>query len=320
MQELVAERREGRRAKRLSRLPRGGTNLCELRFAPMRGFPNTPTAPGTGRFRIQLTYWWRHGRFARLRKPLLFTEWVQHRKLHERDPRLPRLADKVLAKDYAAQHLGENWVTPTLWRGTSLPIEPAWRYPYVVKSRHGCGHTVVVRNRSDHSFAVQQSKRWMQQRYGAWLDEWLYGQIERGLLVEPFIGSGPSLPVDYKVFVFGGRARFVQVHLGRGSGEHRWIVFDPEWRRDSPITSDPDPLPPMTLKAMLEAAERLSDDFCFVRADFYEVDQQPRFGELTFYPGSGLERIQPPRLDLLMGLLWAAALPPWIEPALRLAA
>jgi hypothetical protein len=280
---------------------------------------NPPTAVGSSSWRIQLTYWWRHRRRARLEAPLLFTEWVQHRKLHDRDPRLPALADKVRVKGFVAERLGTEWVTPTLWRGQSLPSEPAWDFPYVVKSRHGCGHTVVVHDSTGHVEAARQSRKWMQCSYGAWLDEWLYGEIERGLLVEPFIGEGIALPVDYKVFVFGGRARFVQVHLGRGE-EHRWIVFDPQWRRVSPASDDADPPVPHSLSTMLKAAERLAEGFCFVRADFYEVKGKSRFGELTFYPGSGLERVEPPRLDLLMGLLWSAALPGWVEPASRLAA
>ncbi|NJC05387.1 hypothetical protein GGQ97_001180 [Sphingomonas kaistensis] len=285
----------------------------------MLTFLDPPTAAGSSKLRVQLTYWWRHRRLAQLQKPLLFTEWVQHRKLHDRDPRMPILADKVRAKTFVAGSLGEGWVTPTLWEGATLPTEPAWDFPYVVKSRHGCGQFRVVRNREDHAEAIEQSRRWMRQSYGAWLDEWLYGEIERGLLVEPYIGDAAALPVDYKIFVFGGRARFVQVHLGRGE-DHRWIVLDPDWNRVSPPTEDPDPERPATLDRMLEAAERLAAGFCFVRADFYEIGGQPRFGELTFYPGSGLERVEPPRLDLLMGLLWSAALPRWLEPIALLSA
>jgi len=41
--------------------------------------------------------------------------------------------------------------------------------------------------------------------------------------------------------------------------------------------------------------------------DFYEVDGRPLFGEMTFYPGSGLEPFDPPELDLAMGEYWRAA-------------
>jgi len=279
---------------------------------------NPPTKAGSSSLRIQLTYWWRHRRLAQLGDPMLFTEWVQHRKLHDRDPRLPRLADKVAVKDVVAERLGQEWVTPTVWSGDVLPSEPVWPFPYVVKSRHGCGHVCIVRSAQDHAEAIRQSKRWMQRSYGGWLDEWLYGEIERGLLVEPFVGDGAALPIDYKIFVFGGQARFIQVHLGRGE-QHRWIVFDRDWRRVSPATADPDPARPRSLSDMLRAAEALAAGFCFVRADFYEIDGRPRFGELTFYPGSGLERVEPPRLDLLMGLLWSSALPGWLGTAATLA-
>ncbi len=286
----------------------------------MPAFPDPPSPAGSSLLRVQTTYWWRHGRLARMNPPRMFTEWVQHRKLHDRDPRLPKLADKVLAKDFVASQLGGEWVTPTLWRGLQLPNEPAWDYPFVVKSRHGCGHTAIVRDRADYTRALRQSRRWMERTYGAWLDEWLYGLIGRGLLVEPLIGNGTELPVDYKIFVFGGQARFVQVHLGRGQSAHRWMVFDRQWRRVSPSSSDADPAPPKSLLAMLRASEQLGGGFCFVRADFYEVEGKARFGELTFYPGSGLERLEPPRLDLLMGLLWSAAVPSWLNPVARLAA
>lgn len=264
-----------------------------------------PTPAGSSALRIQLTYWWRHRRFARLNGPLLFTEWVQHRKLHDRDPRLPQLADKVHAKDFVASQLGQEWVTPTLWRGERLPDKPAWDYPFVVKSRHGCGDVVIVREAHDYSDAVRQSRRWMRRSYGGWLDEWLYGEIDRGLLVEPFVGEGPMLPLDYKVFVFGGSAQFVQVHLGRGEN-HRWIVFDKAWQRVSPKSRDRDPPAPRSLGQMLDAAERLAIGFCFVRADFYEVCGRARFGEMTFYPGSGLERIEP-LLNHRMGMMWSSA-------------
>ncbi|WP_240309502.1 MULTISPECIES: ATP-grasp fold amidoligase family protein [Sphingomonas] len=282
------------------RSPWRGVSLAMVRF------PDPPTAAGSSPLRVHLTYWWRHRRFARLDTPLLFTEWVQHRKLNDRDPRFPALADKVLVKDVVADLLGREWITPTLWRGRALPAEPAWEFPYVVKARHGCQQTLVVRTPADHAEAVRQSREWMARDYGAWLDEWLYGEIERGLLVEPFIGEGEALPIDFKVFVFGGEARFVQVHLGRGA-DHRWIVFDTDWRRVSLATADADPPRPHSLPAMLRAAELLGEGFSFVRADFYEIGGQPRFGELTFYPGSGLERVEPPRLDLLMGLLWRSA-------------
>lgn len=256
---------------------------------------------------IGLTYWWRHGRLPRLDAPMLFTERVQHRKLHDRDARLPHLADKVAVKAWVRQRLGPHCVTPTLWQGTALPEAPVWPMPFVVKARHGCNQYRFVRSAADWREARRAARRWMRARYGWWLSEWAYGAIPRGLLVEPFIGDGDAPPVDYKLFVFGGRVQSVQVHLDR-AGRHRWIVFDRAWRRVSSPTADPDPSPPAALHRMIWAAERLAAGFAFVRVDLYDGPAGPLFGEMTFYPGSGLHRVDPSSLDAQWGAAWGAAI------------
>lgn len=263
------------------------------------------------RLRVQLTYRWRHGEYADFDAPALLTEYIVHRKLYDDDPRLPRMSDKVTVKAHVAQNLDERWVIPTLWDGSKLPRKTVWPFPFVVKSRHGSGQIRIVRNDRDYFFARVVSACWMRTTYGKWLDEWLYRHISRGLLIEPFIGEGRVLPIDYKLFVFGGRVRFVQVHLDRATN-HRWIVFDLNWRRVSPPTADIDPRQPSSLGQMIEAAELLGKDFPFVRIDFYEAGERPLFGEMTFYPGSGLEPIRPPALNAAMGALWTAALNPFL--------
>jgi len=259
--------------------------------------------------RVGLCYRWRHGRWPNLARPRLFTEWVQWRKLHDRDPRLPALADKVRAKAFVTERLGAEWVTPTLWRGAALPADPVWPRPFVVKSRHGCNQTAFVHDERDWAGLGARTGGWLKRHYGWWLDEWAYGRIERGLLVEPFLGATRVSPLDYKLFVFGGRVEAVQVHLDR-DGAHRWIVFDRRWRRVSGASADADPPQPVSLAGMIAAAEILAAEFDFVRVDFYEVAGQPVFGEMTFYPGSGLYRLDPVGLDAAWGEHWRRARAP----------
>ena len=54
---------------------------------------------------------------------------------------------------------------------------------------------------------------------------------------------------------------------------------------------------------MIRLAEELSKNIPFVRSDFYEINGQLYFGELTFYPGSGLEEFTPPEWDRRLGEL-----------------
>lgn len=273
--------------------------------------PQSPAASGLasldGHARallIGLAYLWRHGRIPRLGSPRRFTELVQHRKLFDRNPRYPQLIDKVAVKDLVSALLGPRWVTPTLWSGPALPQRPRWQAPFVVKSRHGCNQRAFVRSdREDWPGICRQADRWMGSTYGRWLAEWGYEDVPRGLLVEPFLGCTSRLPVDYKIYVFHGRAACVQVHLDR-EHDHRWTLFDRDWRRMSRDTGMSTPPPPRTLVDMLAAAERLGRDFDFVRIDFYEIDGQPRFGEMTFYPGSGLDPFDPDGLDVILGRYW----------------
>ncbi|AYJ85935.1 polysaccharide biosynthesis protein [Sphingomonas paeninsulae] len=258
--------------------------------------------------RIGLTYLWRHRRLPDFITPQTFTELVQHRKLHDRDARLPLLADKVRAKAVVADRIGSEWIIPTLWHGTTLPERPDWPLPFVVKSRHGCNQISFVRDwrTTDWNALTARSRRWMRADYGFWLDEWLYSRIPRGIIVEPFVGTGPGLPIDYKFYVFDGRVEYIQIHLDRGA-RHRWIIMDRSWRRRSAITTDPDPARPDTLTRMIAAAEELGCGLEFARVDLYEIDGHPLFGEMTFYPGSGLDPFNPISLDQEMGFHWLNA-------------
>tara|TARA_R100001244_G_scaffold44182_4_gene39867 strand:+ start:19508 stop:20422 length:915 start_codon:yes stop_codon:yes gene_type:complete len=258
--------------------------------------------------RIHLTYLARHGRLPNLTAPTTFTELVQLRKLHDRNPKLPILADKVAVKDIAAKRLGPEWITPTLWSGTQLPETSEWRERFVLKSRHGCNQIAFVDPNDTNWAAVRRRAHgWVKKTYGFWLDEWLYRHIPHGLLIEPFIGQDGGVPVDYKFYVFGGEVAFIQVHLGRGN-RHRWILFDQDWCRVSALTADADPKPPRSLDSMVEAAELLGSDIDFARVDLYEPAGSPVFGEMTFYPGSGLDPFNPVGLDAVIGAHWLRAL------------
>lgn len=264
-------------------------------------------AGALARLRIRLCYLVRHQKMVNLDAPKTFNELVQRRKIRNRDMRMVTLADKVAVKTHVASALGAEWVIPTIWHGTALPDQPDWAGPLVVKSRHGCNQNIFVRDDDrDWSSLRKQTLTWGHKPYGQWLDEWLYAHIPRGILVEPFVGERGRLPLDYKIFVFGGVATHVQVHLDRENG-HRWIVFDRNWNRASAATSDADPVAPKCLKQMLDAAETLARGFDFVRCDFYEIAGKPMFGEMTFYPGSGLDKFNPVALDIEFGRHWLDA-------------
>jgi hypothetical protein len=256
--------------------------------------------------RINLTYLWRHRRLPKLDAPTLFTELVQLRKLRDRDMRMPAMADKVAVKALVGERLGRGWVVPTLWDGDLLPARSCWAEPIVVKSRHGCNQNLFLADggAADWTAVRARAAGWLDRSYGGWLDEWLYTRIPRGVLIEPFVGVAGQLPVDYKFYVFGGRVSHVQVHLDRAH-DHRWVVHDRDW---TPIANGaPRIARPSALAEMIEAAEELARGMDFARVDLYQPGARPLFGEISFYPGSGLDPFDPPALDAIMGALWLGA-------------
>jgi hypothetical protein len=238
------------------------------------------------------------------------TEKIQRAKIFNRDPRLPQRADKILVKDFVRDRLGSEWVTPTLWHGEHLPPleQRTWPIPFVAKANNGSSWNFFVRQQSDLDWKRIESltAEWQSRRYGAEWGEWLYGVIIPALLVEPFIGELCELPVDYKLWTFGGKVQMVQAATDRYS-ELKCTMFDTNWDRlpvkIAAYPSDPRPIPkPLSLNRMIEAAEIFAEDLPFVRIDFYEVGNVPKFGEMSFYPGAGIDGFDP--LDFKLGKLW----------------
>ncbi|MEO5577517.1 MAG: ATP-grasp fold amidoligase family protein [Sphingomicrobium sp.] len=275
--------------------------MNSIALSPPLGVP--VIAPPWARWRVGLFYWWRHGRRPDLVAPQRFTEWVQWRKLNDRRHGLSMLTDKAHAKQVAEARIGGEHVIPTLWLGEVLPAVAPWAMPFIVKANHGCGQFIVVRTNADYARARAVAPLWLARNYGGLLDEWHYRAARRLLLVEPYIG-GVALPHDYKVYVFGGRAEVVQLHVGRGQ-RHRWSQFDRDW---TPLSDDPiEAEAPAQLADLLAAAEAMAGQEDFLRVDFYCEGGRLLFGEYCLYPGSGLDPFRPVSLDLMLGARWCAA-------------
>jgi hypothetical protein len=252
-----------------------------------------------------------HHRLPHLDHPRTFNEKIAQRKLRDRDPRLPVLADKVLAKREVARLLGPEWVIPTVWSGNRLPprAERRWPIPYVLKASHASGWNLFVLSEADQNWdAIEATvEQWLHRTYGRHAHEWLYTEMKAGLLVEPFLGTANVAPPDYKFLVFAGRTAYIQVDLGRMQ-THRQLFYDTNWSRQRfeylcPWTDEEAP-PPRSLARMIDAANTLGAGFPFVRVDLYEIEGKPYFGELTFYPNSGRYAFKPESAELELGRLW----------------
>jgi hypothetical protein len=253
-----------------------------------------------------------HGFIPNLKNPTMLSEKIQYRKLYERDPRMPRLTDKVAVKEHVSSLLGPDWIVPIIWSGRTLPPleERDWPTPYVLKANHGSGWNIFIWSAADQRWnEIETTVRgWLGQVYGQHLHEWLYKEIEPQLLIEPYIGPSPNVfPINYRFLVFDGYAPYLVVNSEEQGGLNS--IYDRNWKYQAANwgwPGRPQYLPrPHSFSQMISAAESLGKGFPFVRIDFYEMADKPFFGEMTFYPCSGLRPIRPRKFDRLLGDYWS---------------
>lgn len=111
---------------------------------------------------------------------------------------------------------------------------------------------------------------------------------------------------DIKVFCFNGKAEFFKIDFGRFV-EHHANYYDTDMNLLPFGEADLLPIPdaairiPDTISKMLTMAEKLSSNIPFLRVDFYDVDGRIYFGELTFYPASGMGKFTPDKYNEVLG-------------------
>lgn len=250
------------------------------------------------------------GRDLDLDNPQTFNEKLQWLKLHDRRAEYVTMVDKVKAKDYASNIIGDDHIIPTLgvWDSPddidfeSLPDQ------FVLKCNHNSGSVVICKDKSglDYRKARNILKRGMKQNFYLHGREWPYKDVQRKILAEKYMvdESGKELK-DYKVFNFDGSPKVIQVDFDRFV-EHKRNLYSINWEQlkgEIQYPSDSSRLirKPEALIDMLDMAKKLSAGYPHIRTDFYVIDDKVYFGELTLYHGAGYEKFSPEELGIRMG-------------------
>ena len=264
------------------------------------------------RTRLKLEFLRKHRRFLNLDCPSSYSEKIAWRKLVDRDPRLPYWSDKVKVKEIVAKEVGEKYLLPNLWVGKDpreIPLEELPR-PYVIKTSNGSGVNIFVHEHQQIVTKIIREKvsANLNNQFFQHTDEWPYSHIEPRIIAEPImLDFYRRLPVDYKFHVFGGKAAFIQVDVGRFKNHSR-VFYGTSWNRQSfslyyPLMKEEHPRP-FVLEEMINVAEKLGRNFHYVRIDLYDFMNSVVFGEATFFPGAGYLRFNPSQIDSQWGALW----------------
>jgi hypothetical protein len=254
------------------------------------------------------------GRTPSLFRPRRFTEKMQWRKLFELDPMFAVLSDKVAARDYVTARIGPGRQPDLLWVGHDPDEIPFDRLvtPYVIKSTHGSGHVIIVRDRAtfDAAAARTSARAWLTHPHGMLLNEPAYIHLPPRLIVERLlVGPDGTPPPEQKVYVFDGRAVFIRTNTPDAHGHpifgdvHTtdWTWLPITWERPGHPVRPPRPA---RLAQMIELAERLAAGMSHCRVDIYDCGATLVVGELTLYSQSGLVIYTEPAADFTLGAAW----------------
>jgi hypothetical protein len=251
------------------------------------------------------------GVFPNFIRPRTFNEKVIHRMVFDRRPILAKLQDKYALRDYVKEKIGED-LLPTLYWVTKSPADiPFDDLPdkFVVKATHGCGWVCLVpdKARVNRRELVDTCTSWLNQNYYYVYQEWAYKHIEPRIIVEQFLSDGTGLvPMDYKIYTFGGRVHVINVEAARFE-DLRLARYGRSWNKIEVGSRyknfEGEVARPKHLDEMIECAEILGDGLDFIRVDLYDTESQVYFGEITVYPSAGTGFF-PREFDRFLGGLW----------------
>ena len=269
--------------------------------------------------RVRNQYHQVFGRMPSLLRPRRFTEKVQWRKLFELDPLFAIMSDKLAARDFIAGRIGAGRQAELLWVGDNPDAIPFdWLAPpYVLKSTHGSGHTIFVRDKAalDQAAVRAAARAWLAHCHGTSSHEPAYIHLPRRLIAERLLcNADGGTPIERRVFVFDGRAALIQTTVVVSDGVLRTPAFHTRaWERvPIRLISIPDVIPPPRpplLPDILDLAERIGAGLSHCRVDVYDCGDQLVIGEITLYSWSGLARFHDPAYDLALGAPWTIRRP-----------
>ena len=246
--------------------------------------------------------WLKCGSRLNLQSPLSFAEKLEWLKFNDHREIYVQLSDKLGVRNYVEEKTGNSSVLNRLlgvYESTDqIPFE---ELPdnYVIKTNHwsGGGSVLCSENKPVQSNQLKVLDKCLNKLYSPNDSEWPYWHIQPKVFVEEYLKDQFSQLIDYKVHCFNGKPEFVMVVKDRFAKQTR-LMFDLNWEllpfrylKYPPIEEGAAFPKPDSLNEMLHYSSQLSEGFSFLRADFYDIGGECRFGELTFYPDSGRDCI-----------------------------
>lgn len=264
-----------------------------------------------------IKYWYRtlHGKPINLDNPKDFDEKINWLKLYSDTSLWTRCADKYSVREYVKEK-GLGHVLNELYgvydnadeiNFDSLPDA------FVIKTTHGGGGKSVMivndKNTLNYSEARKTLNKWLKTPSSYIYGEYHYAGITPRLIIEKFLQPLPGeLSItDIKINCFNGEPYSVFFCSDRDlGGSVCYSVYDLDWNLNPLMITEDHRTnktypKPVSFEKMLEYSRILSAGIPFVRVDWYEIEGNPIFSELTFTPGAGFQTFYSEEYQLELG-------------------
>lgn len=263
---------------------------------------------------LSLKFRMKMGKWPNIRHPKTFNEKLQWLKINDHNPEYTKMVDKSAAKKWAEGIIGREYIIPSFgcWNN---PREIDWeRLPqkFVLKITHGGGGNGIVICRDKDQLNKEEAIKSLQEAMSLNLykynKEWPYKNVKPQIIAEEllFDSQKPNDVVnDYKYYCFNGKMGFMLVSNDRSNKHAKFDYFDRDFNH-LPFKQGGEHYSgkiekPQNFDLMLSLAEKLSEGIPHVRVDFYDVNGQVYFGEMTFFDSSGFAAFDPEEWDYKYG-------------------
>ena len=252
---------------------------------------------------VSLIYFCKLHKRLNLKNPKTYNEKLQWLKLYNRKPEYTQLVDKYEVKEYVANIIGKEHIIPTIgvWEKAEDIDFKSLPQQFVLKTTHDSGGLYICKDKKQIN--VDEIKRKMtkalKRDFYRIHREYPYKDVKRRIIAEQFMidDSGKGLR-DYKFFCFDGEPKIMFVATDRPT-DTRFDFFDMDFNHLQltnhwhPNNEYEVPHKPQNFEKMKELIGILAKDIPHVRVDFYEVNGQILFGEMTFFDQGGFLKLHP---------------------------
>lgn len=249
-----------------------------------------------------------------LKNPQTFNEKIQWLKLYDRKPEYTKMVDKYEAKKYVASIIGEEYIIPSygVWEKfddidfDSLPDQ------FVLKTTHDSGTIVICKDKRNFDYLAAKKKLTARLHYNYYKmhREWPYKNVKPRIIAEKYMEDGTKIvPEDYKIYCINGKPKYIVVFHNRFNINEKLseTVYDTNWNKQNislddhfAISNIVEPKP-ICLEKLLNFAESLSTLTIQSRIDFYIINGNIYFGEITLFTASGFRKMIPEDVDKILG-------------------